>query len=64
MPEPDVSFNDNGYGDLKVGASTEIHGVTVGVCDTGTNAQAQCCTNPFGTNVSRNLFVGYVQKTV
>jgi len=56
--------NDNyDYGDWKVGASTEIYGVTVGVYGTGTNAQDQYYTNPYGRNLSKNQFVGYVQKT-
>jgi uncharacterized protein (TIGR02001 family) len=59
------NFNNNNYdyGDWKVGASTEVYGVTVGIFGTGTNAQEQYYTNPFGKNISRNQFVGYVQKT-
>jgi uncharacterized protein (TIGR02001 family) len=60
-------FRNNGdydYGDWKVGASTEIYGVTVGIYGTGTNAQDELYT-PASTNrnISRNQFVGYVQKT-
>ena len=51
------------YGDWKVGASTEIYGVTVGIYGTGTNAQDQYYTNPYGKNISGNQFVGFIQKT-
>jgi len=51
------------YSDWKVGASTEIYGVTVGIYGTGTNAQAAAYTNNYGKNISANQFVGYVQKT-
>lgn len=52
-----------GYTDWKVGASTEVYGVTVGIYGTGTNAQSALYTNPYGRNISGNQFVGYVQKT-
>ena len=55
------SFFD--YSDWKVGASTEIYGVTVGIYGTGTNAQDAAYTNNYGKNISANQFVGYVQKT-
>jgi uncharacterized protein (TIGR02001 family) len=51
------------YGDWKVGVSTELWGVTVGIYGTGTNANSQYYTNPYGKNLSDNQFVGYVQKT-
>ncbi|HET7033510.1 MAG TPA: TorF family putative porin, partial [Casimicrobiaceae bacterium] len=57
---------DNGnfdYGDWKVGASTEIWGLTVGIYGTGTNAQDAFYTNIYGKNIAKNQFVGYVQKT-
>jgi uncharacterized protein (TIGR02001 family) len=57
---------DNGnydYGDWKVGASTEIYGLTVGIYGTGTDAQDQYYTNIYGKNISKNQFVAYVQKT-
>ncbi len=57
---------DNGvydYGDWKVGASTEVYGVTVGIYGTGTNAQDQYWTNIYGKNTSRGQFVAYLQKT-
>lgn len=57
---------DNGvydYGDWKVGASTEIYGVTVGLYGTGTNAQDAYYTNVYGKNISRGQFVAYLQKT-
>jgi uncharacterized protein (TIGR02001 family) len=52
------------YGDWKVGASTEIYGLTVGIYGTGTNAQDAPYT-PASTNknISKNQFVGYIQKT-
>jgi uncharacterized protein (TIGR02001 family) len=51
------------YADWKVGASTEIYGLTVGIYGTGTNAQASVYTNNYGTDISKNQFVAYVQKT-
>jgi len=59
------NFNNNNYdyGDWKVGASTEVYGVTVGIYGTGTNAQQQYYTNGFGKDISKNQFVAYVQKT-
>jgi uncharacterized protein (TIGR02001 family) len=55
------SFYD--YSDWKVGASTEIYGVTVGIYGTGTNAQDAAYTNSYGKNISANQFVAYLQKT-
>jgi len=57
------SNGDLSYTDWKVGASTEIYGVTVGIYGTGTNADDALYTNPYGRNLSKNQFVGYVQKT-
>ena len=54
-------FND--YADWKVGASTEIVGVTVGLFVTGTDAETAAYTNRFGKNLGDTQFVGYVQKT-
>jgi len=57
---------DNGnfdYGDWKVGASTEVYGLTVGLYGTGTNAQDKYYTNLYGKNISAGQFVVYVQKT-
>lgn len=51
------------YSDWKVGMSTEIYGVTVGIYGTGTNAQDSAYTNNYGKNISANQFVAYVQKT-
>jgi uncharacterized protein (TIGR02001 family) len=59
-------FKNNGfydYGDWKVGVSTEVYGVTVGIFGTGTDAESAGYTNRFGKNISANQFVGYVQKT-
>jgi uncharacterized protein (TIGR02001 family) len=59
-------FKNNGfydYGDWKVGVSTEIYGVTVGVFGTGTDAESAGYTNRFGKDTSDTQFVGYVQKT-
>ncbi len=55
------SFYD--YSDWKVGASTEIYGLTVGIYGSGTNAQDAAYTNVYGKNISANQFVGYLQKT-
>ena len=51
------------YSDWKVGASTEVYGVTVGIYGTGTNAQDAAYTNIYGKNISANQFVAYMQKT-
>jgi len=51
------------YTDWKVGASTEIVGVTVGIYGTGTDADSAFYTNNYGKNIARNQFVAYVQKT-
>ncbi len=59
-------FKNNGfydYGDWKVGISTEIYGVTVGIFGTGTDAESAGYTNRFGKDISDGQFVGYVQKT-
>jgi uncharacterized protein (TIGR02001 family) len=58
----DNNFYD--YGDWKVGASTEIYGLTVGIYGTGTNAEDAAYT-PASTNknISKGQFVGYIQKT-
>ena len=59
-------FHNNGsyeYGDWKIGVSTEIYGVTVGVFGTGTNAEKAPYTNIYGKNISANQFVAYLQKT-
>jgi uncharacterized protein (TIGR02001 family) len=60
---PTLSNSNYNYGDWKVGASTEIYGLTVGIYGTGTNAQAQYWTNIYGKDTSKSQFVGYVQKT-
>lgn len=57
---------DNGnfdYTDWKVGASTDIYGLTVGIYGTGTNAKSQYDTNIYGKHISNGQFVGYIQKT-
>ena len=52
------------YGDWKVGASTEIYGLTVGIYGTGTNAEdAPYTPVSTGKNISKGQFVGYIQKT-
>ncbi len=59
-------YSNNGsltYTDWKVGASTELWGVTVGIFGTGTDANSAPYTNRFGKNTSANQFVGFVQKT-
>jgi uncharacterized protein (TIGR02001 family) len=59
-------YRNNGalsYTDWKVGASTEIYGVTVGIFGTGTNAEDAPYTNIYGKNTAGNQFVGYIQKT-
>ncbi len=59
-------FKNNGfydYGDWKVGISTEIFGVTVGIFGTDTDAESAAYTNRFGNNVAAGQFVGYIQKT-
>jgi len=59
-------FKNNGfydYGDWKVGISTELWGVTVGIFGTGTDAESAAYTNRFGKNISDNQFVGFIQKT-
>ena len=60
---PSFSNSNYNYGDWKVGASTEVYGVTVGIYGTGTNAQDQYWTNIYGKNTSRGQFVGFIQKT-
>ena len=59
-------FKNNGfydYGDWKVGVSTEVYGVTVGIFGTGTDAESAAYTNRFGKDTSNSQFVGYIQKT-
>lgn len=51
------------YSDWKVGVSTEVLGLTVGIFGTGTDAESAAYTNRFGRDISSNQFVGYVQKT-
>jgi len=51
------------YTDWKVGAQTEVYGVTVGIYGTGTNATDTLYTNPYGRNIAANQFVGFIQKT-
>ena len=51
------------YTDWKVGVSTELWGVTVGIFGTGTDANSGPYTNRFGKNTAANQFVGFVQKT-
>ena len=57
------NWGDFSYTDWKVGASTEVWGVTVGIFGTGTDAQSSLYTNRFGKNIAANQFVGFVQKT-
>src|SRR5258705_7947951 len=48
-------YRNNGalsYTDWKVGASTEVYGLTVGIYGTGTNAQDAPYTNIYGKNIS------------
>jgi len=59
----DVSNSNYEYTDWKVGASTEIYGLTVGIYGTGTDADSAFYTNGYGKNISRGQFVGYIQKT-
>jgi uncharacterized protein (TIGR02001 family) len=54
---------DFNYTDWKVGASTEVYGVTVGVYYTDTNARQELYTNPFGKKIADSQFVAFVQKT-
>ena len=59
-------YRNNGalsYTDWKVGASTEVYGLTVGIYGTGTNSQDAPYTNIYGKNIAGNQFVGYIQKT-
>ena len=51
------------YSDWKVGVSTEVWGVTLGIFGTGTDAEKIAYTNRFGKNISDGQFVGYIQKT-
>lgn len=57
------NWGDYTYTDWKVGVSTELWGVTVGIFGTGTDAESAYYTNRFGRNTSANQFVGFVQKT-
>jgi uncharacterized protein (TIGR02001 family) len=60
---PTLANSVYNYGDWKIGASTEIYGLTVGIYGTSTNAQDQYYTNIYGKNISKSQFVAYVQKT-
>ena len=60
---PTLSNSVYNYGDWKIGASTEIYGVTVGIYGTDTNAQGQYYTNVYGKDTSKSQFVAYIQKT-
>ena len=51
------------YTDWKVGASTEVYGVTVGVYYTDTNANNALYTNQYGRKIADSQFVGFIQKT-
>ncbi|MEP7183333.1 MAG: TorF family putative porin [Betaproteobacteria bacterium] len=57
------SNGDLSYTDWKVGASTEVYGLTVGVYYTDTNADQALYTNPFGKKIADSQFVGFIQKT-
>jgi uncharacterized protein (TIGR02001 family) len=54
---------DFDYTDWKVGLSTELYGVTLGIFYTDTNADDVLYTNPFGKKIANNQFVGFIQKT-
>jgi uncharacterized protein (TIGR02001 family) len=54
---------DFNYTDWKVGVSTEVYGVTLGIFYTDTNAKDQFYTNPFGKKIADSQFVGFIQKT-
>ncbi len=56
-------FGDFNYTDWKVGASTEIYGLTTGLYVTGTDAHDELYTNPFGKKIADTQVVVYVQKT-
>ncbi|MEP7205395.1 MAG: TorF family putative porin [Casimicrobiaceae bacterium] len=56
-------YGDFNYTDWKIGASTEIYGVTTGIFVTGTDAKDELYTNPFGKKIADNQVVVYVQKT-
>jgi uncharacterized protein (TIGR02001 family) len=58
-----TDWGDYSYTDWKVGVSTEVWGVTVGIFGTGTDATSALYTNRFGKNIAANQFVGFVQKT-
>ncbi len=57
------NWGDYTYTDWKVGVSTEVWGVTVGIFGTGTDAESAFYTNRFGKNIAANQFVGFIQKT-
>ena len=57
------SNSDLGYTDWKLGASTEVYGVTVGLFVTDTNANDALYTNQFGKKIAGTQVVGYLQKT-
>lgn len=54
---------DFNYTDWKVGASTEVYGLTAGVFVTGTDAKTELYTNPFGKKIADTQVVAFVQKT-
>ncbi len=59
-------FKNNGfydYGDWKVGVSSEVYGLTIGVFGSGTDAETSAYTNRFGNNIAGSQFVGYIQKS-
>ena len=60
-----ISHNnaDLSYTDWKLGASTEVYGVTVGAYYTDTNANQALYTNAYGKKLADSQFVGYIQKT-
>ena len=51
------------YTDWKVGASTEVFGLTVGVYYSDTNANNALYTNQYGKKLADSQFVGFIQKT-
>jgi uncharacterized protein (TIGR02001 family) len=56
-------FDDFSYTDWKVGASTEVYGLTAGLFVTGTDARDDLYTNPFGKNIADTRWVVFIQKT-
>lgn len=51
------------YTDWKIGASTEVLGVTAGLFVTSTDANDALYTNAFGKKIADTQVVGFVQKT-